>query len=85
MGSWDGWSVRRRRPRRCSRRWPAAGAALKDTVNRAPREVGDRVKRHEARMAAERIAAEALDLDALTDKAVYRPGPAVRDDQGQTA
>jgi hypothetical protein len=36
-------------------------------------------------MAAERIAAEALDLDALTDKAVYRPGPAVRDDQGQTA
>lgn len=47
----------------------------KDTVNRALREVSDRVKRHEARMAAERLAAEALDLDALKDKASYRPGP----------
>jgi Arc/MetJ family transcription regulator len=57
----------------------------KDTVNRALREVGDRVKRHEARMAAERIAAEALDLDALTDKAAYRPGPTDGDDQSQAA
>ncbi|WP_282697042.1 type II toxin-antitoxin system VapB family antitoxin [Streptomyces sp. CC208A] len=52
----------------------------KDTVNRALREVSDRVKRHEARMAAERLAAEALDLDALTDKSSYRPGRAVGDD-----
>jgi Arc/MetJ family transcription regulator len=50
----------------------------KDTVNRALREVSDRVKRHEARMAAERIAAEALDLDALTDKTAYRPSPDLR-------
>uniref|UniRef100_A0AAU1ICC9 Type II toxin-antitoxin system VapB family antitoxin n=1 Tax=Streptomyces sp. NBC_00180 TaxID=2903632 RepID=A0AAU1ICC9_9ACTN len=57
----------------------------KDTVNRALREVSDRVKRHEARMAAERIAAEALELDALTDKAAYRPGPTVGDDKGQAA
>jgi len=49
---------------------------MKDTVNRALREVSDRVKRHEARMAAEHIAAEALDLDALMNKASYRPGPA---------
>ncbi|AKH84549.1 hypothetical protein AA958_22720 [Streptomyces sp. CNQ-509] len=58
----------------------------KDTVNRALREVSDRVKRHEARMAAERLAAEALDLDALTDKTAYRPGPATDDSkQGQAA
>lgn len=57
----------------------------KDTVNRALHEVSDRVKRHEARMAAERLAAEALDLDVLTDKATYRPGPTVGGDQGQTA
>ncbi|MFC3997098.1 type II toxin-antitoxin system VapB family antitoxin [Nocardiopsis sediminis] len=57
----------------------------KDTINRALREVSDRVKRHEARMAAEGIAAEALDLDALTDKAVYRPGPTAVDDQGGAA
>ncbi|AXK33733.1 type II toxin-antitoxin system VapB family antitoxin [Streptomyces armeniacus] len=57
----------------------------KDTVNRALREVSDRVKRHEARMAAERIAAEALDLDALADKITYRPGPTVGGDQGQAA
>lgn len=57
----------------------------KDTVNRALREVSDRVKRHEARMTAERIASEALDLDALTDKATYRPGPTIGDDQGDTA
>ncbi|MFC7220335.1 type II toxin-antitoxin system VapB family antitoxin [Streptomyces polyrhachis] len=44
----------------------------KDTVNRALREVSERVKRHEARMAAERTAAEALDLDMLLDKAAYR-------------
>lgn len=48
----------------------------KDTVNRALREVRDRVKRHEARLAAERLAAEALDLDALMDKERYRPGSA---------
>ncbi len=35
-------------------------------------------------MAAESIAAEALDLDALTDEAAYRPGPTVGDD-GQAA
>ncbi|MFC8537188.1 type II toxin-antitoxin system VapB family antitoxin [Streptomyces sp. NPDC057249] len=46
----------------------------KDTVNRALREVSDRVKRHEARVAAERTAAEALDLDALLDGTGYRPG-----------
>ncbi|MFD5141302.1 type II toxin-antitoxin system VapB family antitoxin [Streptomyces sp. NPDC058378] len=46
----------------------------KDTVNRALSEVSDRVKRHEARLAAERTAAEALDLDALLDKTGYRPG-----------
>jgi Arc/MetJ family transcription regulator len=57
----------------------------KDTVNRALREVGDRIKRHEARMAAERVAAEALDLDALTDKAAYRHGHGVGDDHGRTA
>ena len=56
----------------------------KDTVNRALREVSERVKRHEARMAAERLAGEALDLDALTDKDAYRPGPAA-DDEGQAA
>ncbi|MET9508049.1 type II toxin-antitoxin system VapB family antitoxin [Streptomyces flavidovirens] len=55
----------------------------KDTVSRALREVSDRVKRHEARMAAERVAAEALDLDALMNKASYRPGPA--GDQEQAA
>ncbi|GGK54036.1 type II toxin-antitoxin system VapB family antitoxin [Streptomyces flaveus] len=52
----------------------------KDTVNRALREVSDRVKRHEARMAAEHIAAAALDLEDLTDKAVYRPGRTAGDD-----
>ncbi|MFJ9175320.1 type II toxin-antitoxin system VapB family antitoxin [Streptomyces sp. NPDC102360] len=60
----------------------------KDTVNRALREVSDRVKRHEARMAAERLAVEALDLDALTDKATYRPSPATGHDEpgrGQAA
>lgn len=57
----------------------------KDTVNRALREVSDRIKRHQARMAAERVAAEALDLDTLTDIAAYRPGPNVRDDRGQAA
>jgi Arc/MetJ family transcription regulator len=57
----------------------------KDTVNRALREVSDRVKRHEARTAAERIAAEALDLDALTDKSVYRPGLTVGDDKERAA
>ncbi|WP_033328106.1 type II toxin-antitoxin system VapB family antitoxin [Streptomyces yerevanensis] len=57
----------------------------KDTVNRALREVSDRVKRHEARMAAERIAAEALDLDALTDKSTYRPGLTVGNDQERAA
>lgn len=57
----------------------------KDTVNRALREVSDRVKRHEARMAAERTASEALDLDSLTDKAAYRPGPDVGDARDQAA
>lgn len=58
----------------------------KDTVNRALREVSERVKRHEARMAAERLAAEALDLDTLTNKATYRPGStATNDGQGRTA
>lgn len=57
----------------------------KDTVNRALREVSDRVKRHEARMAAERTASEALDLDYLTDKAAYRLGPDVDDAQDQAA
>ena len=56
----------------------------KDTVNRALREVSERVKRHEARMAAERFAAEALDLDALTNKDAYRLGSAA-DDQDRTA
>ncbi|WP_016908424.1 hypothetical protein [Streptomyces xiaopingdaonensis] len=53
-------------------------------MNRALREVSERVKRHEARMAAERFAAEALDLDALTDKDAYRRGSA-DDDQHRTA
>lgn len=39
-----------------------------DTINRALQEVQDRAERHEARLAAERLAAEALDLDALMDK-----------------
>ncbi|GHH47540.1 type II toxin-antitoxin system VapB family antitoxin [Streptomyces candidus] len=57
----------------------------KDTVNRALREVSDRVKRHEARMAAERLAAEALNLAALTDKAAYRPSHGGADDQEHVA
>ncbi|MEU2246423.1 type II toxin-antitoxin system VapB family antitoxin [Streptomyces sp. NPDC019224] len=55
----------------------------KDTVNRALREIGDRVERHEARLAAERIAAEALDLDVLMDKGQYRPGTGA--DEGRAA
>ncbi|PJE96756.1 antitoxin [Streptomyces carminius] len=51
----------------------------KDTVNRALREVSDRVKRHEARLTAEGMAAEALDLDVLLDKSRYRPGSAAAD------
>ncbi|WP_199550296.1 type II toxin-antitoxin system VapB family antitoxin [Streptomyces sp. N35] len=57
----------------------------KDTVNRALREVSERVKRHEARIAAERIAAEALDLDVLTDKTAYRPSPTAGEDRDQAA
>ncbi|QNP64983.1 type II toxin-antitoxin system VapB family antitoxin [Streptomyces genisteinicus] len=57
----------------------------KDTVNRALREVSDRVRRHEARIAAERLAAEALDLGALMDKGAYREAPTADPDRGRAA
>jgi Arc/MetJ family transcription regulator len=45
------------------------GASTKqETVNRALQEIRDGAKRREARLVAERLTAEALDLDALVSK-----------------
>lgn len=47
----------------------------KDTVNLALSEAVNRIGRARAWSAAQRLAAEALDLDLLADKNSYRPKP----------